>query len=314
MRGNETAVLRIAEIKERLDHLDARQARAKQRLANSPNGYCFLAIVGVEFNGLSLGMEPLAHFQHVVEPPGEVELARASKDRAIFGAVGRYSSGIKFELAVQDEGNRLQPGLKLGWSIVSALRVRTCAEFVVVAASDHSWSTIAAIDNQTCHIQLLEDYPRAHRFASIGAIQDQDLRWVGNHLIKFIDLLDSAAFRLAVDCICSYNHMASKRMSAAMLWSGVEALFFIAAELRFRLAASIAASLEDRGPARINCYKRVKKLYDFRSRLVHGSAATETAISNHVIEVRKLLSLLLCRCTESGNIFDDATIEQLLLG
>jgi hypothetical protein len=55
----------------------ARQERAKQRLANSPKGHWYFALVGVEFGDSSLGMEPLAHFQPVVEPPGAYPTAIA---------------------------------------------------------------------------------------------------------------------------------------------------------------------------------------------------------------------------------------------
>jgi len=99
-----------------------------------------------------------------------------------------------------------------------------------------------------------------------------------------------------------------------MLWSGVEALFSISAELRFRLAASIAAAVEARGQSRIDCYRRVKRLYDFRSRLVHGASAPEESISEHIVEVRSLLARLICGWVDSGLTYDDARVEELLFG
>lgn len=65
---------------------------------------------------------------------------------------------------------------------------------------------------------------------------------------------------------------------------------------------------------RIECYRRVKRLYDFRSRLVHGAAVQEIAIVEHVVEVRVLLSRLICRITETGRIHGEADIEELLFG
>lgn len=305
---------RLSELKRLVGHFEARKARARERLGNTSESHWYFAILGLEIESDSLAIEPLARFQRVVEPPGEVELAAACKDRAIFGAVGRYSSGIRFELAVRLDAARDQFAFNLAWWIVSALRARTCAEVLVIAVSDHSWSTIAGIDDQTCHVQLLEDHPSAHRFEQVRTITEEDLKWIRVHLLSFGELLENAQFRLAVDSLCSHHQMPSKRMAATMLWSGVEALFATTAELRFRLAASIAATLEDRGQQRIDCYRRVKRLYDFRSRLVHGAAASDEAITEHVIEVRKLLSRLICRYTEAGGIHDEGRLEELLFG
>ena len=304
---------RLAEIRSRIEHFEARKARARERLVDTA-AHWYFAIVGLDLAENSVGIEPLARFQRVVEPPGEVELAAACKDPAAFSAVARYSSGIRFELAVRRNEEQDQPAFNLAWWILSALRVRTCAEVLVIAVSDHSWSTIAGIDDQTCHVQVLEDYPRAHRFEPLRTVTENDLSWIGQHLVSFADLLEKPQFQLAVDSLCSHHQMASKRMTATILWSGVEALFSINSELRFRLAACIAATLEDRGTHRVACYRRVKRLYDFRSRLVHGTTAGEEAIDEHVIEVRKILSRLICRFTEAGSIYDENRAEELLFG
>ena len=87
---------------------------------------------------------------------------------------------------------------------------------------------------------------------------------------------------------------------AASLWSGIEALFGIQSELRFRLAALIACQLEPRGHARRDCYKAILKMYDVRSKAVHGSALQADALEAHIRDTRVLLSQLICRFTETG--------------
>jgi hypothetical protein len=103
-------------------------------------------------------------------------------------------------------------------------------------------------------------------------------------------------------------------MAGAMLWAGIEALFSISSELRFRLAAYVATTLEERGRDRVECYRRVKRLYDFRSRLIHGAAVQEKAIIDHLVEVRLLLSRLICQIAETGKIREEPEIEELLFG
>jgi hypothetical protein len=60
--------------------------------------------------------------------------------------------------------------------------------------------------------------------------------------------------------------------SVLMIWGALEQLFAPAkGELRYRVAANIAAYLEPRGPGRLATYKQVLKLYDDRSTAAHTS-------------------------------------------
>ena len=102
-------------------------------------------------------------------------------------------------------------------------------------------------------------------------------------------------------------------MAAAALWAGFEALFGISSELRFRLSLLAAAYLEERGPERLALYRRIKKLYDYRSKAVHGGATSDDLLTGHVIEVRRLLSRLMCRMTEAGIMPTTEEYEELLL-
>ncbi len=154
--------------------------------------------------------------------------------------------------------------------------------------------------------------PKAHKFERTRIITNEDVAWVATYLVPFVQLLEKTDFRLAVDSFCLHNQLANRRAAATILWSGIEALFHINTELRFRLAACIAATLEDRGAGRTDCYRRIKRLYDFRSRLVHGADAADVAVVEHIVEVRKILSRLICRYTEAGEVHNESRIEQLL--
>lgn len=296
---------------------EARKLRAKERLSELAQHSVpawYFALVGLELEQSEVPFAQVARFAQVVDPPGEIELAAAANDPSVFGAIGRYSSGIRAELVVSYLDKGEQFAFDLAWSIISALRARTCAEFLVVAVADCSWSTIAAIDDRSTKIQLLEDNPLAHRYEPIRLLHCSDIEWSATHLVSFVQLLAVPPFRLAVDSLCSHHKLASNRMAGAMLWSGIEALFCLSSELRFRLAMCVAVTIEPRGAGRIACYRSVKKLYDFRSRLVHGSVQSDDAIQRHVIETRRILSRLICRFSEEGTLFDEDRVEQLLLG
>ena len=304
----------LSELETLVGHFEARKSRARERSLVVDGSYWYFALLGLKLDADTISIEPLVRISRVVEPPGEIELAGACKNPAIFGAVARYSHSIEFELAVRRNPERDQDAFNLAWWIVSALRVRTLAEILVPAVSDRSWSTIAGVDDKSCHVQLLEDNPMSRKFQGDTIVRQADVDWIEENLLRFAGLLENPRFRLAVDSLCSHHQLVSVRMMGPMLWSGIESLFSVSAELRFRLSALIAATLRERGQQRIDLYHRVKQLYDFRSRLVHGSAESEEVIAAHITEVRALLSELLVIFTEAGKIHDDSTFESLLFG
>lgn len=306
---------RLDEIASRVEYFESRRRRATERLASTEGKYWYFAILGIEFNSENFGLDlhPLAKIQSVVEPPGEVELAAALHNKLIFSAVGRYSHQIQYELAVSRErcANDDQV-FNLAWWIISALRVRTLSEILIPVVADHSWSTISAITDGSCHVQLIEDVPQARRLSKPTPIQQIDLEWVSLNLAKFADLLKLPKFRLAVESLSNHHFASSERMMAATLWAGIEALFEIQSELRFRLAVVIASILEPRGTSRRELYRVVKKLYDTRSKAVHGSPLTKVKIEAHTLEVRQLLSRILCQFIETGNVPTEDQIGDLI--
>jgi hypothetical protein len=304
---------RLANIKNRVGYFEGRRARATERLASTEGKSWYFAVLGLICSEHELALAPLAKLQRVVEPPGEIELAGALENKLILSAIARYSHHIEYELAVSREDDKDdQSAFNLAWWIVSALRVRTLSEILVPVVSDYSWSTIAALTNGGCHAQLLEDVPQARRLTEPVEVQPSDLEWISVNLVRFADLLEQPKFRLAVECLTTHHFSNSERMMAATLSAGIEALFDIQSELRFRLAVVVASVLEPRGRARRDLYRVVKKLYDTRSKAVHGGSLEETKIKEHVQEVRKLLSRLLSHIVERGSVPTEEEIEDLI--
>lgn len=305
----------LAEIKDRVGHFEARRARAAERLATVDGKHWYFAVLGLNCDTEELALAPLAKLQRVSEPPGEVELAAALENKAIFSAIGRYAYQIQHELTVSREHvENDQQAFNVAWWIVSALRIRALSEILIPAVADHSWSTIAAVTDGTCHAQLVEDVPQARRFGAPVQVQQVDLDWVSSNLTRFADLLEQPNFRLAVESLSTHHFSTSERMMVASLWAGIEALFGIQSELRFRLAVVVASVLEPRGEARRDLYRMVKQLYDTRSKAIHGSPLTKVKIEEHILEVRKLLSRLLCSFVEAGAVPTEEQVEALIFG
>ncbi len=296
--------------------LAAEKLRAQERLKTYGRDEWNFAIVGLDCDLTTFNLEGLALFRAVVEPPGEIFLAGALENSTAFGAIGRYSSQIKHELAVSRTfaGDDSQAIWNLAWWLISGLRVKTLAEFLVPVTANCSWSVIAAIDDHTCKAKLLEDVPQTQSLTESVKVVEEDFRWALRKALIMGELLEVPRFRLAVEALTTHQHLLSPRMMAASIWSGIEALMDISQELTFRLALSVASLLEPRGEQRYERYRQTKKLYEVRSRAVHGGELNDAAIRQHVIQSRKLLSDLICHMLDARKVLSREDIERTVLG
>jgi hypothetical protein len=306
----------LATLRSTLNHFADRRKRAAARLAQNPHREWSFALVGITTNVSQFSEDNLAHFRPVIEPPGEVELARTLRDSSLFGAIGRYSHLISHELTIS-----MQPppptengeAFSVGWWLISALRVKTRAEFLVPVAANYSWSVIAALADRQCEARLLEDVPQAPRLDEAITVCQADLDWAVSKVVTFAKMIEEPRFRLAVEALTTHPHLLNRRMMAAALWSGIESLIGARAELRYRIALCAAALLENRGPQRFERYTVIKKLYDVRSKAVHGSSISDSDLLRHIIETRKLLSDLIVHMVERGTVLSEAAIERNVL-
>ncbi len=296
-----------------LKDLREKELRAKERLSHVEDKRFYCALLGLKMDEDLLVLHPSARISRVVDAPGEIELAAAISDFRRYGSLARYAPVVQLELAV-DWTDSDEATLAIGAIITTAIRIRTLAEFLVPAATDYSWSNLCGLKNRECSVWMLEDYPTFRPLEPARSLTAADADWIGRNTSQ-IAILGSKeeAFRLASESLCFHQHLSNLRMMVAMLWSGIEAVFGFTSELRFRLASVIAAVLESPGERRRELYREIKRLYDFRSKLVHGGTADEEAVKNHVIQVRRILSRLLCIVIEQG-LWKESQIEGALFG
>lgn len=296
-------------------HSEDRKQRARERLPERPQGEWNFAIVGLTNDTPdATSFDNRAEFRKVIEPPGEGELDDALKSPTLVGPVGRYSEIISHELVVRHQfTSDYQVASSFAWQLIAALRVKTQVEFLVPAVADCSWSTMGAFEDNSRDVYLLEDVPQARPLAMPVRLIGEDFRWAFNNVQPLADMLEVAKFKLAVEALTSHQHLVSQRMMAASIWSGIEALMEIDSELRYRLAISAASLLAMRGAKRYDEYRRIKNLYNVRSKAVHGGVLAHDALREHVIQSRDLLSKLICRMIETRKVFSREEIERNVL-
>jgi hypothetical protein len=137
----------------------------------------------------------------------------------------------------------------------------------------------------------------------IQALKEKDLKFLENYYSKAYSLLDNDRYQLAIHSLWSYRWHSMPRAQLAILWGGIEGLFNIDYELRFRLSQYISRYLyKTRCEGQIELYESVKKLYDIRSRAVHGGKLKNEGQA--LRDTVKLLNLLVLKIAEEGSLPD----------
>jgi hypothetical protein len=293
---------------------EQRRLRAVERLKMEPPQAWFYPVIGLHTDQENVQLWEGIKFQRIQEGPNAFELGAALEDRRMFLKIGRYCEFMEWEIVIPwNVGDPSHVAGTWGRVILDALRVRTQASLLVPAGCNHSWSSLNAFKDQSCKSWVMEDAPAAKIVGPPVTIRESDFQWVADYIGDFADRLGHGNFETAAEALASHFQHGDYRVMTALLWAGIEALFGISQELSHRLAAYIALALEPRGRACSDLYRRVKKLYNVRSKAVHGGAVGDNDLCEHIIEVRGLLSRLLCRFTEAAWLPDEQDFEDMLL-
>lgn len=293
-----------------------RRKRAKTRAAlpeYQGDLWC-LGLLGLNTTCKRFEIQPGVILREVEDPPSTFDLSEILDNPNLIYAIGRYSTAFRYEISINQDIVGHKNAASTAASAIAGLRIRTQCDVLVPAIANHSWSTIIGKEKKSVHGMLFQDIPQAYRFEPDKTVSEEDLQWISDNLSNISKLLrGSIPFTLSADALINHNHAPRPELAAASLWTGIEALFNVQNEIRFRLAMYLAALLEKRGPARVQRYKKIGKLYDARSKIVHGVPVNEEEVIKHILEVRNILSSLLSLIVERGAVFSTEEVEDLLL-
>jgi hypothetical protein len=200
------------------------------------------------------------------------------------------------------------------WWFAALVRLRATPLLSIPVIADSSFAEIPTAEGET-HFWPVEMNPT--RLVPVenpaSTIEEGDLNWIREHWLSAGGLMHrnddfNLAFQAADQCIWS----SSPSLALVSLWGALERLFSPAAyELRFRVSANIASYLEPPGEERRACYRRIKKLYDARSKAAHGSRVEEAA---PLLESYALLKRVLTRMIEDDHVPTREDLEAILFG
>lgn len=308
----------LSRVRGLLDSFAAAEARARQRLEAVDAPCWYYGIVGVRLEENPMRVGSLFTIREVEESAGEISLARALRNQAEFGTVGRYTRIIRHQMVLPNpfepsDPRHAVPPNDLAYALLAALRVRAGADFIVPAVSDTPWDAIAALSDNSCSVHMVEDIPLARRYSHQETIAVGAGEWVGAHFDGFLSLLgDVHGFRTAVSACMTHNYTTEQRLAIATLWAGIEAMFNVSSELTFRLSLTIASLLAERGEPRYALYKKLLGMYGVRSKAVHGGDLSKAKLDDHIRDTREILAGLVCLATERGAVFDRGAMDRLL--
>lgn len=253
--------------------------------------------------------------------PTHEQLALSLTSLPVAGGMALYGEKvIRHELVIdaarfEENTERIFPTAS---AILAGLRIRTGAEVVCPAVCERSWADLRTNPPNQCRAFHVERGLSHQAAAEPKLLLADDLDWVRKNLGKVIRLTDDQSFEAAVEALCTYMLAANDRMKVAQLWAGVEAIFDIEYELRYRLA-TLAAKLLGTSPAESRqIYADMKTLYGERSKIIHGKhlakkpEAHEAKVREHITRIRSRLAQLLTKLIALGKVPSEEEFEEML--
>jgi hypothetical protein len=200
------------------------------------------------------------------------------------------------------------------WWLLALIRLRSSILATVPVIADKSFTEIPSSSEEPFFWPLEMEPTRLLITDNPSKIvRESDLYWIRDNWLAGGALMrQSEDFNLAFQAIDQSVWGRSASLAIVSLWGALERLFSPShSELSFRVSATIASYLEAPGDQRLACYRRVKKLYDMRSKAAHGSPLEE---NESLHESYDLLKRALFRMMESKHVPSREELESRLFG
>lgn len=130
-------------------------------------------------------------------------------------------------------------------------------------------------------------------------------------LPNFTKLLAKERFIFAASIAANVYVHPRIAIQVASIFAAIEALLDIEQELRFRISLSVAKLAARSSGERITLLTKMKKLYDVRSKCVHGGNVNVADARNCRDASLEILRMLLLMIVSKGKLFTKGDLEEL---
>jgi hypothetical protein len=199
------------------------------------------------------------------------------------------------------------------WWIVALLRLHSSALISVPIISSEAFSSIPAMKDEPRLWPVEIHTPRLFPDGwQVRSIDTQEIEWLRDNWYDAAELLKHADFRSAFEAIdlSTWNH--TPIMALVAVWGALERLFSASTtELSYRVSSNIAAFLEPPGRARYALFKRIRGLYNSRSKAAHGAGETNVDAYAETYSIARRVLLMMI---EKRHVPDRNELEANVFG
>jgi len=226
-----------------------------------------------------------------------------------YGMLCAFAGGINFELELKaDDDKEAAIGIwNAQWDLIL---------LSILRGAPVTW----LFESVTPHNQSPDRHTRVLGHASRGGPWSKSVPFSSAEFTSYRDLEQRFHTMLQEDRFVHAASVAALSYSEpkpsiqmAAVWSGIEALLGFDHELRFRIALAVARILETDSSARSFRFGDVKKLYDLRSKSVHGANIKPELLRDGLDRSLKLLCELVLAFVRKGSLLAAAEADLLFL-
>lgn len=202
------------------------------------------------------------------------------------------------------------------WWIAALLRLKATAVLYVPIISSERFSSIPAIEQEP-ELVPLEIF--THRILPENQLNPRlgiiELEWIKAHWQDSSKLLANDRFSNAIQAVDLSIWGRNPSLALVGVWGALEQLFSASnQELSFRVSANIAAYLEPAGRERYKLFRRIKGLYDHRSKAAHGDSKSNSTDTTAYVETFAIARRVLLTMVETRHMPNTKELEARLFG
>lgn len=138
-----------------------------------------------------------------------------------------------------------------------------------------------------------------------------EIEWARHYSASFDELIRVPQFSAAMRCYGSAQLLPEHDVRIMLLWSGIEGLLSVDAELSRRLALYAAIMFDGSPNEKSDHFDKVKKAYAVRSRAVHGGGLTKPKLEEGYRTAGFILIGLIAKCVELGRVPSPSELDRL---
>ena len=155
--------------------------------------------------------------------------------------------------------------------------------------------------------------PFVRPLPDMHAATSAEIEWARGYSARFDELIGVPEFSAAMRCYGNAQLLPEHDVRIMLLWSGIEGLLSVDAELSRRLALNAAIMFDGSPKEKADYFDKVKKAYAVRSRAVHGGGLKKPKLEEGYRTAGSILIGLIAKCVELGRVPTPSELDRLAL-